>query len=116
MKAHPATHYRLQGLAILFMNPCNETIEEFSARMTLLMNEGRADEAIRNIEEKLAANPADDALHYLLGNAYRRLSNWQKALEHYAEAIELNSESPARQAKAMLTDILDYRCKDLLNP
>ncbi len=84
--------------------------------MTLLMNEGRTDEAIRSIAEKLAEHPEDDALHYLMGNAYRRLSNWQKALEHYAEAVELNSQSPARQAREMLTNILDYRCKDLLNP
>lgn len=88
----------------------------FSEKMKALMNEGKSEEAVQRIAKELGKEPDNDALHYLIGNAYRKLNNWQKALEHYAEAVSLNPDSPARQAKNMLTDILEYRCKDLLNP
>ena len=54
--------------------------------------------------------------YYEQGNAYRRQGNWQKALECYAEAIELDPESPAVQAREMLNSILNFYDKDALNP
>ena len=54
--------------------------------------------------------------YYEQGNAYRREGNWQKALECYAEAIELDPESPAVQAREMLNNILAFYSKDALNP
>ena len=54
--------------------------------------------------------------YYEQGNAYRRQGNWQKALECYAEAIELDPESPAVQAREMLNNILVFYSKDALNP
>jgi len=54
--------------------------------------------------------------YYEQGNAYRRQGNWQKALECYAEAIELDPESPAVQAREMLNSILAFYSKDALNP
>ena len=54
--------------------------------------------------------------YYEQGNAYRRQGNWQKALECYAEAIELDPESPAVQAREMLNNILAFYAKDALNP
>ena len=54
--------------------------------------------------------------YYEQGNAYRRQGNWQKALECYAEAIELNPDSPAVHARDMLNSILGFYSKDALNP
>ena len=54
--------------------------------------------------------------YYEQGNAYRREGNWQKALECYAEAIELDPESPAVHAREMLISILGFYSKDALNP
>ena len=54
--------------------------------------------------------------YYEQGNAYRREGNWQKALECYAEAIELDPESPAVHARDMLNSILAFYSKDALNP
>lgn len=53
---------------------------------------------------------------YQQGNAFRKIQDWKRALECYAEAIELNPQSPARHARDMLLSILNYRCKALLNP
>ena len=54
--------------------------------------------------------------YYEQGNAYRQQGNWQKALECYAEAIELDPESPAVHAREMLNSILNFYDKDALNP
>ena len=54
--------------------------------------------------------------YYQRGNAYRRQGNWQMALNNYLEAIALDPESPAVQAKEMLDDILNFYHKDYYNP
>lgn len=54
--------------------------------------------------------------YYKLGNEYRRSGNWQEAIRNYMEAIELDPESPAVEAKLMLDDILNYYNKDMYNP
>ena len=54
--------------------------------------------------------------YYQKGNEYRRQGNWQMALNNYLEAIALDPESPAVQAKEMLDDILNFYHKDYYNP
>ncbi len=53
---------------------------------------------------------------YKKGNEYRRQSDWQHAIDCYMEAIELDPESPAVEAKQMLEDILNFYNKDAYNP
>ena len=53
---------------------------------------------------------------YEQGNDYRRQGNWQEAINSYIQAIELDPDSPAVEAKAMLDDILNYYHKDAYNP
>jgi len=53
---------------------------------------------------------------YAKGNAYRRQGDWQHALDCYMEAIELDPQSPAVEAKKMLDDILNFYHKDAYNP
>ena len=50
--------------------------------------------------------------YYLLGNAYRKMGNWQQALNNYLEAIERNPESPAVSARDMIMNILNFYNKD----
>ena len=54
--------------------------------------------------------------YYNLGNEYRSMGDCKHALDNYLEAIALDPESPAVEAKRMLDDILAYRCKDMYNP
>lgn len=63
-------------------------------------------------EERLAL--ADE--YYRKGNAYRKQSDWQHALENYNHAFELDPSSPAVKAKEMLDNILNYYCKAMFNP
>ena len=54
--------------------------------------------------------------HYQAGNAARKEGKWHEAINHYIEAINLDPDSPAVEAKRMLDDILAYYCKDMYKP
>ncbi len=54
--------------------------------------------------------------YYKLGNEYRRSGDWKHAIDNYLEAIELDPQSPAVEAKQMIDDILNFYCKDIYNP
>lgn len=53
---------------------------------------------------------------YRIGNEHRRKGDWQHAMECYMEAIELDAESPAVEAKQMLENIMNFYNKDAYNP
>ena len=82
-----------------------------------LLQEGQIEEVMQRIQELLHAgtHPADE-LYYLLGNAYRKQQNWQQAINCYSEAVAVNPESPAREARTMILDILNFYHKDLYTP
>ncbi|MDD6552499.1 MAG: tetratricopeptide repeat protein [Prevotellaceae bacterium] len=54
--------------------------------------------------------------YYQQGNDYRRKGDFQHAINCYLEAIRLDANSPAVEAKQMLDDILNFYCKDYYNP
>lgn len=53
---------------------------------------------------------------YKQGNEHRRRGDFQKAMNCYLEAIALDADSPAKEAKRMLDDIMGFYCKDMYNP
>ena len=53
---------------------------------------------------------------YELGNEARKHGQWHEAINAYIQAIELDPESPAVEAKRMLDDIMAFYCKDMYNP
>jgi tetratricopeptide (TPR) repeat protein len=63
------------------------------------------------IQEKMTAEE-----YYKQGNNYRQQGNFQEAINCYLEAIALDPNSPAVEAKRMLDDIFNYYCKDMYNP
>lgn len=81
-----------------------------------LLNSGKAREAIEATQTWMAQNsePSDHA-YYILGNAYRKLGDWQQALNNYLEAISINPQSPAKEAYTMAMDILNFYHKDMFN-
>ncbi len=54
--------------------------------------------------------------YYKLGNEYRRKGDWKHAIDNYLEAIALDPESPAVEAKQMLDDMFAFYYKDMYNP
>lgn len=81
-----------------------------------LINEGNVEQAIRLLDEMLQTDfPGKDEAYYLRGNAYRKQGDWQQALNNYRRAIDLNPQSPARHARQMAMDILNFYNKDMYN-
>jgi len=54
--------------------------------------------------------------YYKLGNEYRRKGDFQQAMNAYLEAIALDPQSPAVEARQMLEDIYNFYNKDAYNP
>ena len=81
-----------------------------------LIGNGNAETAIDQLNQLITQHPetAADA-YYLRGNAYRKLGDWQGALKSYQEAISLDPESPAAEARNMVMDILNFYNKDMFN-
>ena len=85
-------------------------------RIQALLDAYETDEAIRLLDGYRAGGGVmDDTLYYLLGNAWRKKGNWQMAINNYLEALNLNPDSPARQALDIANDILDFYNKDMYN-
>lgn len=81
-----------------------------------LINQGNVAEAIQLLDNYLSTDSVDqDEAYYLRGNAYRKQGNWQQALNNYQYAIDLNPDSPAREAYRMVMDILNFFNKDMYN-
>jgi tetratricopeptide (TPR) repeat protein len=81
-----------------------------------LINQGATEEAIERLDSYLLTCTTDkDKVYYLKGNAYRKLGNWQQALNCYQSAIDLNSESAAMHARDAIKDILSFYNKDMYN-
>ncbi len=53
---------------------------------------------------------------YLQGNGARKRGQWHEAINAYIQAIALDPDSPAVEAKKMLDDIMAFYCKDMYNP
>lgn len=54
--------------------------------------------------------------YYLKGNEARKRGEFHEAINCYIQAIELDADSPAVEAKRMLDDIMAYYNKDNYNP
>ena len=54
--------------------------------------------------------------YYLKGNEARKRGKWHAAINCYIQAIALDPDSPAVEAKRMLDDIMSFYCKDMYNP
>jgi outer membrane protein assembly factor BamD (BamD/ComL family) len=53
---------------------------------------------------------------YQQGNEARKRGEFHEAINCYMQAIALDPESPAVEAKRMLDDIMAFYCKDMYNP
>lgn len=90
---------------------------DWEEEIEAMLSSGCADTAIQSLTRRIEqTGTPDDRHYYLLGNAYRKKGNWQMALNNYLQAIAINPQSPAAEAKTMLMDILDFYHKDLYNP
>lgn len=91
-------------------------MKEILATIKEEINEGQLSEATEQLQQLIQTNPnCADQVHYLLGNICRKRGDWQGALNHYQEAIDINPDSPAQSARSMMMDILNFYNKDMFN-
>ncbi len=81
-----------------------------------LLWKNQVEQAIRQLDLMLDSDcPQKDQIYYLRGNAYRKHSDWQRALNDYQRAADLNPQSPAVEARRALIEILEFYNKDMYN-
>lgn len=72
-------------------------------------------EKIDYLQSILLETPLSDEAYFLLGNAYRKQEKMGEAMNAFLSAIEINPESPAKQAYEMLAEIMKFYHKDRYN-
>lgn len=68
------------------------------------------------VEKNESSNIELATYYYIMGNAHRKKGEWEKAMNAYQNAIELDQGSPAVEAKKHINEIMTFYCKDLYNP
>ncbi len=94
---------------------------QIKERTKKLLKSGKAIQAINELTALLAKDCSsddpqtisNDEIHYLIGNSYYKIGNWQKAILHYNEACIYNANSPAREKLKMTYNILEFYNKDI---
>lgn len=74
------------------------------------------EEAIALLDNIIADNLENDEAFSLRGMKHWTLNHRQQAINDYLAAIKINPDSKAKLALQYANSILDYYCKDLLNP
>ena len=87
-----------------------------SEKINRLIAENNLEKALAYIDEWLSTHSKDDKAYYLKGLVSWKQGNWELTIENYLKAIEINPESPAKQAYEMVMDIINFSNPDLYNP
>lgn len=84
----------------------------------LLVKEGRKQEAITMLQQMLEKNEGErEQVLFELGVLYNGTGDTTRALNCLNEVMRLNPDNTKAQAYLdMINGILNYYCKDLLNP
>lgn len=76
---------------------------------------GRFDEAMHKISYAKQEQKPTAEIYYWEGRIHMKRSNWGAAMSCFLKAEALNTESPAREYRLMLCDIMDFYNKDMYN-
>lgn len=83
------------------------------------IKDGRLQDAIRRLANCIVAaaitNADKSELYYLMGNAYRKMGDFQLAMDYYTRAIDENPDTPAVEARKVLQGIMNFYNKDMYN-
>lgn len=81
---------------------------EIKQKTQELIKAGSLAKAVEVLTEHLQQNEECDEAWFMLGNAYRKSEDWKNAMDSYAKAMEINPESPAKDAYNMIVEILNF--------
>ena len=77
-----------------------------SEKINRLIAENNLEKALAYIDEWLSNHSKDDKAYYLKGLVFWKQGNWKLTIENYLKAIEINPDSPAKQAYEMVMNRL----------
>lgn len=80
------------------------------------LEQGRVNEALQLADNAISESPEDAMLHYLRGKIFMKSGNWQMAMNSLLRSEQLEADGPAKEARHMLTEIMDFYYKDMYNP
>ncbi|MDD4738454.1 MAG: tetratricopeptide repeat protein [Bacteroidales bacterium] len=80
-----------------------------------LISEEKLEQAMKEIDEIIAQDANQDIAYYLRGNVFRKQQDWKNAINNYSQAIEINPSSPAKDARDMCIEILNFYNTDMYN-
>ena len=63
------------------------------------IKEGKLETAIEELSQYIQSDSKNDEAYYLLGNAYRKLGNWQMALNNYLARNVINESIRQRKER-----------------
>ena len=87
-----------------------------SEKINRLIAENNLEKALAYIDEWLSNHSKDDMAYYMIGLVFWNHGNWKLTIENYLKAIEINPDSPAKQAYEMVMNIINFSNPDLYNP
>lgn len=79
-----------------------------SEKINRLIAENNLEKALAYIDEWLSNHSKDDKAYYLKGLVFWKQGNWKLTIENYLKAIEINPNSPAKQAYEMVMNIINF--------
>lgn len=92
-------------------------MSEMLHHLQTMLHEGRVAEVSNLIEIAACDKSIGDAdLHYLRGKVYMKQQRWGDAISAFLKAEAIDPQSPAREARCMLDNILCFYHKDSYNP
>lgn len=80
------------------------------------IDEGDLESALSLVNDALRKEPEDAELLYLRGNVFLKKGSWHDALGSFLESEHIDPQGPAREAREMLDEIMNFYNKDLYNP
>lgn len=79
------------------------------------LNNGLLDKALQ-LAQKQQEEQGDSAmLFYWQGKIHMKKANWSEAMNSFLHAEALDPESPAKECRLMLCDIMEFYNKDMYN-
>ncbi|MBP5457949.1 MAG: tetratricopeptide repeat protein [Paludibacteraceae bacterium] len=79
------------------------------------LHEGNVADVVSQLESYVSLHKDSAEAYFLLGNAYRKMENWEMALNNYQIAMDMDPEGPASLAYNATIEVLEFFNKDMFN-
>lgn len=79
------------------------------------LHEGKIEEVVAELEAYVSQHQDNAEAYFILGNAYRKMEDWERALNNYQISMDLDPSGPAQMAYNATIEVLEFFNKDMFN-